>query len=220
MNKLILATLVTAFTANVAIASDRFTPPPVPANIQVPAGNKAFLVGHAFGTQNYICVPSAASASGVAYSLFTPEATLLNNDFKQVVTHYFSPNPFESNTNPALTAAGVIRATWQHSRDTSTVWAKVDQNPDGSNATSLDRAFVKLGAVAWLRLKVVKAQDGPTGGNTLTKTTYIQRLNTSGGVAPSTGCSSSTDVGNQAFESYTADYFFYTDGEIDAGDDN
>src|SRR4029434_1014551 len=36
---------------------DQVTPPPVPPNIQVPAGNKAFLEGHAVGTQNYICVP-------------------------------------------------------------------------------------------------------------------------------------------------------------------
>ena len=57
---------------------------------------------------------------------------------------------------------------------------------------------------------VVGAQDGPTGGDTLTKTTFIQRLNTSGGVAPSTGCASSADVGKQAFVPYTADYFFYT----------
>src|SRR6266403_1197476 len=50
-----------------------------------------------------------------------------------------------------------------------------------------------------------------TGGNTLTKTTFIQRVNTSKGVAPSTGCASFSDVGNQAFAPYTADYIFYTD---------
>jgi len=50
---------------------------------------------------------------------------------------------------------------------------------------------------------------GPTGGDTLTKTTFIQRLNTAGGVAPSTGCRSSSDVGTLAFVPYTADYFFY-----------
>jgi Protein of unknown function (DUF3455) len=34
-------------------------------------------------------------------------------------------------------------------------------------------------------------------------------LNTTGGLAPKTGCSSLTDVGNKAFVPYTADYFFY-----------
>jgi hypothetical protein len=42
------------------------TVPPVPTNIQVLAGNHAFLEGHGVGTQNYVCVPSASSTSGVA----------------------------------------------------------------------------------------------------------------------------------------------------------
>ncbi len=44
------------------------TPPLVPANIQEPARNTAFLEGHGVGTQNYVCRPS----SGIAYTLFTP----------------------------------------------------------------------------------------------------------------------------------------------------
>ena len=136
--------------------------------------------------------------------LFTPQATLFNDDDKEVTTHYFSPNPFENNTNPAVVAAGTIRATWQHSRDTSTVWGKVVPGDSSS-----DPAFVAPGAIAWLKVTVVGVEDGPTGGDALTKTTFIQRLNTSGGVAPSTGCASQTDVGNQAFVPYTADYFFY-----------
>ena len=40
-------------------------------------------------------------------------------------------------------------------------------------------------------------------------TTFVQRLNTTGGLAPSTGCSSLTDAGNKAFVPYAADYFFY-----------
>jgi hypothetical protein len=200
-----------AFTVSLSqpAHANQVTPPLVPANIQVPPRHKAFLEGHGVGTQNYVCVPSASSATGVAFVLFTPEATLFDDDDKQVTTHFFSPNPFENNTNPAVVTAGMIRATWQHSRDTSTVWAKVNVNPDGSNGSSSDPAFVAPGAVAWLLLKVVGAQDGPTGGDTLTATKFIQRLNTSGGVAPSTGCASPADVGNQAFVPYTADYFFY-----------
>jgi uncharacterized protein DUF3455 len=172
-------------------------PPPVPANLQVPAGNTAFLVGHAVGTQNYICLPSG---SGFAFTLFTPEATLFDDGDKQLITHFFSPNL--SPIPPEV--LGTIRATWEHSRDTSTVWASA--TPD---TTSTDPAFVAPGAIAWLLLNVVGAQDGPTGGHTLTATTFVQRLNTSGGVAPSSGCASSADVGNKAFVQYTADYFFY-----------
>jgi hypothetical protein len=47
----------------------------------------------------------------------------------------------------------------------------------------------------------------------LTNTTYIQRLNTTGGSAPTTGsptCAVSTDVGHQVLVPYTADYYFYS----------
>jgi hypothetical protein len=60
-----------------------------------------------------------------------------------------------------------------------------------------------------LLLQVVGAEREPTGGAFLTPTTFIQRLNTSGGVASSTGCSLSTNVGATALVPYTADYFFY-----------
>jgi len=180
-------------------------PPPVPQAIQVPEGSKAFLKGHAVGTQNYVCTPSSSSSSGVAYALFTPQATLFSDDLKEITTHYFSANPAENNTNPALVSRGVIRATWRHSGDASTVWGEVKPG----NASS-DPAFVKPGAIGWVLLTVAGTEDGPTGGDTLTRTAFIQRVNTSGGTAPPTGCASMADVGNQAFVPYTADYFFFT----------
>lgn len=191
----LLAVAFTMSAAQPARADEvAITPPPVPANIQVPAGNTAFLVGHGVGTQNYICLPSG---TGFKFALFTPQATLFNHAEKEAITHYFSPNPVEG---------GTIRATWQHSRDASTVWAKAALGDSSS-----DPSFVAPGAVAWLRLTVVGTEEGPTGGDTLTRTTFIQRLNTSGGLAPSTGCSSQAEVGRQAFVPYTADYFFYTE---------
>jgi hypothetical protein len=186
--------LVLAFTVSLqrpTPAAADVTPPPVPTAVQVEAGNKLFFVGHAVGTQNYVCLPAG---DGVKFVLFTPQATLFS-DGEQVTTHFFSPNPDQGNA---------IRATWQHSRDTSTVWAEVQ---DGHLST--DPAFVAPGAIAWLLLTVVGHKDGPTGGDRLTGTSFIQRLNTAGGVAPATGCSSPADVGRQAFVPYTADYFFY-----------
>ena len=206
----LLALLVAASAAVVSLAqparAESITPPPLPAGLApVPAGNKLFLGTHGVGTQNYVCRPSGA---GVAYVLFTPQATLFGEDGGQAITHYFSPNldpnAHDLNTDPKVVADGAIRVTWQH-RDTSTIWAKLHQSgPDGSGAVTVDPK-----AVAWLLLDRVGAQNGPTGGDTLTKTTFIQRLNTTGGLAPKTGCNSLTDVGNQAFVPYTADYFFY-----------
>jgi hypothetical protein len=37
----------------------------------------------------------------------------------------------------------------------------------------------------------------------------IQRINTTGGAAPASGCEGPSDLGKQARVAYTADYFFY-----------
>ncbi len=184
--------------------ADDVTRPSVPANIEVPQGNTAFFKGHGVGSQNYICLPCPnpiaptmkCPKSGFAFTLFTPQATLFNGE-EQVTTHYFSPNL--NPTSPGE-VKGAIRVTWQDSQDTSTVWGKVIQ-------LSSDPKFVASDAIAWLLVQVVGAQDGPSGGDTLSETTFIQRVNTFRGVAPS-GCDSST-VGTQAFMPYEADYFFY-----------
>jgi hypothetical protein len=181
--------------------ADHVVPPRVPSPIQVTAGAKAFLEGHAVGTQNYTCLPSA---SGFAWTFFGPQATLFKDNGGQIITHFLSPNPDEN---------GTARATWQHSKDTSTLWA-------AAIASSSDPKFVAPGAIPWLLLRVVGDQPGPSGGDQLLETTHIQRLNTSGGVAPSTGCSRSTDVGTKALVYYTAQYVFYKGGQSDAEDDD
>jgi Protein of unknown function (DUF3455) len=162
-------------------------PPSMPTTLQVPEGHKAFLERHAVGTQNYICLPAS---TGVAWTFVGPQATLFNDDERQIITHFLSPNPDESDT---------ARATWQHSRDTSTVWAM-------AVASSSDPDFAASGAIPWLLLQIVGAEPGPMDGQRLTRTKFIQRLSTSGGVAPSIGC---TEVGQRAFVPYTADYVFY-----------
>jgi len=164
------------------------TPPPVPANLEVPAGNEAFLLGRGVGTQNYVCVPSPSIGHG-NWTLFTPQATLFSDQREQLTTHFFSPNPDEG---------GIVRATWEDSGDTSTVRAR-----------AIGTASVSPNAIAWVLLQVVGAQDGPTGGNSLSGTTFIQRLNTVGGLAPATGCDLPTDIGHERFVPYTADYFFF-----------
>jgi hypothetical protein len=80
--------------------AQRETPPPVPDLIQVPEGHRLFMAGHAYGTQNYICLPS--SAGGFAWTLFGPQATLFHNDARQMMTHFLSPNPDEAGTPRAI----------------------------------------------------------------------------------------------------------------------
>ena len=196
----LLAALVTTCAFGLAVsrpeaahADDDAAPLRVPGNLQVPAGNRVFFAGRGVGTQNYICLPAGA---GFAWTLFTPQATLFGRGAKQLTTHFFSPNPDEN---------GTIRATWQHSRDTSTVWAQLA--PDGSSS---DADFVAPGAIPWLLLQKAGTQEGRHQGDTLAVTTYIQRVNTLGGVAPATGCAVPANIGSKAFVPYEADYIFYT----------
>jgi Protein of unknown function (DUF3455) len=178
-----------AMTPGIAFAQ-RIAVPMVPGTLQVPAGNRPFFLGHATGTQNYICLPSG---SGVSWTLVGPQATLFNDDDRQVITHFLSPNPDEG---------GLARATWQDSHDTSAVWAR-------AIASSSDPNFVAAGAIPWLLLQVVGNEDGPDDGDRLTRATYLHRVNTVGGPAPSTGCAQLSDVGARAFAPYLADYVFY-----------
>jgi hypothetical protein len=71
-----------------------------------------------------------------------PQATLLHNDARQVMTHFLSANPDE---------AGTLRATWQHSVDTSAVWARLI-------VSSSDPGFIAPDAIPWLLLEVVGAE--------------------------------------------------------------
>jgi uncharacterized protein DUF3455 len=170
--------------------ADRPTPIEVPAVIQVPEGNTLVRIGHAVGTQNYVCLPSD---SGVKFVLFTPRATLFSDDGQPLASHYFSPNPSENDT---------VRATWADLWSTAVVWAKAVQ-------TSSDPNFVAAGAIPWVLLQQAGVQGSSDERGGLSETSYVQRLNTSGGAAPATGCGTAADVGNQAFVPYTADYFFY-----------
>jgi hypothetical protein len=186
----ITLTLVSAQAAQAQVV----TAPPVPAKLEVEVGNEPFLIGRGVGTQNYECQP-VDSVGRVNWVLFTPQATLFDDRNEQLTTHFFSPNPLEN---------GIVRASWQDSRDTSSVWGAVVES-------STDVDFVKADAIAWLLLDVINtgAQAGPTGGESLSKTTFIQRVNTEGGLAPSTGCARPTDVGKRRFVPYQADYVFF-----------
>jgi hypothetical protein len=163
-------------------AGSGITPPKVPGIIQVPAGNQVFRVAHAVGTQDYVCL-----STGWDSRAYGPQATLFNEDNEQILTHFLSAYPVGSTA---------YFPTWQDSRDTSTVWASAvpgaSYTPDPT-------------AIAWLLLKVVGKEVGPTGGDKMISTTYIQRLNTTGGLKPTTACT----PGDKALVPYTADYYFY-----------
>lgn len=192
MKSLLLAGLIAGSSlapAAPVLAHGSVPPPPVPSDLQVSDDHRPYLIAHAVGTQNQICLPRA-SGVGLGWSFIGPQATLFNDRGEQIATHFLSINPEEET---------VARATWQHSRDSSAVWAvKV--------AESSDPNYVEAGAVPWLLLEEAGSLEGPTWGERLSRTTFIQRVNTVGGVAPAGDCPA---VGARLFVPYTADYVFY-----------
>ena len=166
----VAALAVTTLLPGVAFAT-RISPPSVPATIQVPAGNKPFLLGHATGTQNYTC---QLTSSGYAWTLVGPVATLVDDKGKQIMTHYAGPT-WEGNDGSKVVGMVVGRAN--------------SPDPD---------------AIPWLLLQST-ANAGP---GIFTPVTYIQRLETVGGLAPTEGCDRST-VDSERDVTYMATYLFY-----------
>jgi hypothetical protein len=215
VTRLLGAALVIACTLAIVTdaAAQRVTPPTTPTDITPPEGSAAFLLGHAFGTQGYVCLPTSAGAPTASWTVNNarPEATLFGKFFGreiQIITHFLSPNTSPRDNAPKPLPFG--NATWQSSLDSSKVWAQATGSiPAGSDSSSCPNA----GSIACLLLEVIGDEEGPTGGKSLTRTSFIQRLNTKGGSAPETGCSVASDVGKQALVPYTADYFFFRKGE-------
>jgi hypothetical protein len=186
---LVLAALIA--TPQIARAQrSPIVPPPMPGDLELsPDDFTPYLMGHAVGTQGYVCV-----AVGAAYKWvpFGPQATLYDGAGGQVMTHFLSPAPFDQ----------VLSPTWQHSRDTSAVWGQVLKMSSDSN-------YVAPGAIPWLLLEATVVAEGPTGGDKMIRTRRIQRLNTVEGKAPTTGCAVTNDIGKRALVPYEADYYFY-----------
>jgi hypothetical protein len=119
--------------------------------------------------------------------LFTdPEATLYKNDDarRAVGTHFLN------------VAAG--RPVWRFQ--------------DGSAVEAVRRVSAPgaAGAIPWLLLQA-EATTAGLDGDRLRRTTWVQRLNTTGGVAPTSACT----PGETKAVPYTADYVFWKVGAAD-----
>ena len=147
------------------------TAPTVPSTIQVPDGNKPFLIGHAIGVQIYAC---NATASGLTWGLVAPRATLYDDNGKLIATHYGGP-------------------TWQATDGSKVIGRRVD-------GVTVDPT-----AIPWLLLAAVSTSAGPDGAR-LVDTTYIQRLNTTGGLTPPAADCNANTVATVEEVPYTADY--------------
>jgi len=86
--------------------------------------------------------------------------------------------------------------TWQ-AKDGSSVVGRVEAN-----------ITVDASAIPWLRLSAASTAAGPDGDR-LVETTYIQRIATTGGLAPPAAECNATTAGTVAEVPYTADYYFW-----------
>lgn len=191
-SKLVANVLMVAVALGAAVhAANDLTPPAVPPALEA-TGYKLFLKGHAVGTQNFICAP-AAVPGGLDWLFIGPQATIFDEDLQQTLTHYQSLNPDLENT---------IHASWQHSRDSSAVWAR-------KRTGSTDPNYVAPDAIEWLLLDVTGTQAGPAGGGRLARTAVIQRVNTVGGMKPPTAECTPESLNTRRLVPYQADYYFY-----------
>lgn len=153
--------------------------PEVPASLQVPDGNKVSFHAYAVGVQIYGATASATSPTGFAWTFRAPEAVLFDAEGNVVGMHY--------------AFAGPTRPAWESESGSRVVGAR-----------TVPPVPVTPNAIPWLVLSAVP--DDTIGPGIFARTTYIQRVNTSGGLAPA---AAPTALGQEARVPYTAEYFFF-----------
>jgi hypothetical protein len=81
---------------------------------------------------------------------------------------------------------------------------------DGSTVVGRAEASITVDptAIPWLRLAAASTAAGPDGDR-LVATTYVQRIATTGGLAPPAAECNATTAGTVAEVPYTADYYFW-----------
>jgi hypothetical protein len=164
-------------------------PPAVPAELRPPAGAALGARFHATGSQIYICKAATGGNGGFAFQLKAPVADLKNEACAVVGKH--GAGPVWEATIPA---------------DSSKV----------QGAKIAESAAPGGGTIPWLLLKSVQ-NWGASG--VFSQTSYIQRIDTVGGLAPASGCDAG-NVDKEVSVPYTADYYFYNGGAaVDAGQD-
>jgi hypothetical protein len=166
-------------------AKDPFPTVVIPDALAVPAGAMQKFRAHGVGFQVYTCTGTAAAADAGADAGTTYAWTLKAPDAKLL------------DENDAQIGTHFAGPTWMSTVDESDAVGMKVQQADSPLSD----------AIPWLLLKVVSHM----GTGVFTDVTYVQRVNTTKGKAPATGCDSTT-VGTDMPVAYTADYYFYTGG--------
>lgn len=162
---------------------------PTVAALALPDGGAVIVHAMAVGTQDYTCTgpfvdagPDAGDAGqSYTWTFVAPDAQLSDCNAKLIGHHFASE-------------AGAAAPEWQTLDGTYVVGHKVAAyTPDGGG-----------GSIPWLLLGVTST----SGSGPLSRTTYVQRLNTAGGAPPGTGCDQGA-LGTTQKVPYSADYYFF-----------
>jgi hypothetical protein len=157
-------------------------PSGVPAPLAVPDASAAQLLSvHARGAQVYACSP-AAPPDGGAPGADAAYAWTLDG-----------PDATLTDASGASVGTHTKGPTWTHADGSSVVAAVVAKSPSPDP-----------GAVPWLLLKVSSSH----GAGVLAGARFVQRLDTTGGVAPPGGCDAA-HAGTKVRVDYTARYVFW-----------
>lgn len=162
-----------------AALSASVCPPDVPATLAPPATESLKQKLSAVGVQIYICNAVPASANVPAGGY---------------AWTFLAPQANLFNDEGKLVGTHFIGPTWQSNDGSSVVAAKLAQTPG------------EAGAIPWLLLQ---AKSHAAEEGRFSDVTYVQRLSTVGGVAPTDVCDATHNLGVVAQVPYTTDYFFY-----------
>jgi hypothetical protein len=151
--------------------------PEVPSTLELDGDYKVCFHVYAVGLQIYTAIPSTTDPTKLVWTLKGPQAVLFDDDGNVVGSHY--------------AYAGPTRPAWQSESGSLVVAAR-----------AVPPVTVDPDAIAWLRLDAVYAE----GPGIFDRVERIQRVNTTGGLAPATP---PAQLGDETCVPYTAEYFFY-----------
>jgi hypothetical protein len=163
----------------------------IPDAIAVPTGATLAFRAHGVGSQVYTCTATTVPGDGGADAADAGSPPTTTYSWVAV------PDAKLYDQNGSQIGTHFVGPTWKSTGDESDAVGSKDAQSPGGTAND----------IPWLRLKVVSHM----GLGVFSDITWVQRLNTAGGVAPSTACTSA-NVGTVTPVAYTADYYFYTGG--------
>ena len=163
-------------------------PPLVPAALAAPSGAMLAKRVHAVGVQIYTCTPPTGGGATAAYTWALK-----------------APDAKLYDTSCTLVGTHGAGPSWRSEADGSTVV--------GAAVASVDAPDTHT-AIPWLLLKAVSH----TGTGVMSEVIAVQRVDTHGGVAPTSGCDAA-HVGVDTSVAYTATYYFYKGKRRDVAGD-